>query len=352
MNTTRDGAIRGLQTYQTMEELGGVFLREHPDHFSLENTLKPTELIAGGSGFKFEYIHPDMTGTGEFIRVLPGVMLAFHEVIYRTAASMERFFSSFDQQDDHVYIRMMQAGSFSFDFGEQEFQIHPGDIFINRYPINQSVKHGCEANIPYRYIVAYTSEKGLAETSRRLAVPVPDVVKSILIADEPAQMAYAFHADQELQLLIQSFWNRRTAGAIRTAMLRHKIAELFCFLSEDSLKTENTSIAGFSFTDLRRLREARELLGERFANPPTIPELSREIGLNRRKLTEGFRALFGISVAEHTAECRMQHAYTLLTTSDLGLAEVAEACGYEHLSNFSKAFKKRFEENPSQLRRD
>jgi len=50
-----------------------------------------------------------------------------------------------------------------------------------------------------------------------------------------------------------------------------------------------------------------------------------------------------------TVQCR--HAKKLLEATDLGMMEIAERCGYEHLEHFSTVFKKTTGQPPGLYRR-
>lgn len=90
--------------------------------------------------------------------------------------------------------------------------------------------------------------------------------------------------------------------------------------------------------DIVRLTDARDIVLEEFAQAPTLDQLARRTGLNRRKLTEGFRELFGSSVHDFVVDRRMELASKLIS-ENVALAEVAHQCGYANVHSFSRAFK-------------
>lgn len=97
----------------------------------------------------------------------------------------------------------------------------------------------------------------------------------------------------------------------------------------------------------RQAHAAREILEQRLADPPTLAELAREIGINVRALTDAFRATFGISIAAHVTERRLTLAAALLEQG-MPSGEVARKIGYRP-SHFSVAFRKRFGIGPHML---
>lgn len=97
------------------------------------------------------------------------------------------------------------------------------------------------------------------------------------------------------------------------------------------------------------LLQARERLLLDLSNPPTIAELSREVGLNQLKLKTGFKIFFGNSIYAMFLEERMKQARQLLKTHNV--METALILGYSNVSHFSKAFKQHYAMTPGQYRK-
>jgi AraC family transcriptional activator of pyochelin receptor len=99
--------------------------------------------------------------------------------------------------------------------------------------------------------------------------------------------------------------------------------------------------------EVRRLEETRDWLSMNFHDPPDLPQLARRAGLNVRKLTAGFRRLFGMSVAEYLRDVRMKEAYRLLSQG-CSVTLTAEHVGYT-LPHFTMAFRRQYGVNPGTL---
>lgn len=83
----------------------------------------------------------------------------------------------------------------------------------------------------------------------------------------------------------------------------------------------------------------------------TIEELSREHLLNTSALKAGFKAVYGQPVGAYMRELRMREAARLLRESDLPIAGVAAAVGYENQGKFTRAFKEAVGLLPTEYRR-
>ncbi|MGD9815006.1 MAG: helix-turn-helix transcriptional regulator [Hyphomonadaceae bacterium] len=102
--------------------------------------------------------------------------------------------------------------------------------------------------------------------------------------------------------------------------------------------------------DTRRVIAARRLIDERWGQKLTLDGIARACGLNRAKLTRGFRDLFGCTVAEALAERRLHQARHMLLTTDLPVSSIGYENGYLNNASFARAFGRRFGVSPSDLR--
>jgi AraC family transcriptional regulator, transcriptional activator of the genes for pyochelin and ferripyochelin receptors len=74
------------------------------------------------------------------------------------------------------------------------------------------------------------------------------------------------------------------------------------------------------------------------------------VGLNRTKLTVGFKAVFGAPVNAYWRDKRLSAARDLLRAQDLPVSTVALRVGYAELSSFTRAFTAKFGFPPKALR--
>lgn len=98
--------------------------------------------------------------------------------------------------------------------------------------------------------------------------------------------------------------------------------------------------------DLDCIHQAREILLNNLQHPPSIHELARQVGLNRRKLNELFRQVFHMTPFEYLHDYRLTQAQRMLSSSDVNVEDVIHAIGYKSRSHFAVAFRKKFGLNP------
>ena len=102
--------------------------------------------------------------------------------------------------------------------------------------------------------------------------------------------------------------------------------------------------------DRNRILEAQEVIRANLSDLPTIPALSRMVGVNRTKLKSGFKAVVGCTIGEFTRRQQMETAARMLQTSEQPVGDIGYAVGYRHPANFSHAFKRYFGCLPRSMR--
>lgn len=98
--------------------------------------------------------------------------------------------------------------------------------------------------------------------------------------------------------------------------------------------------------NVRKIKLAKEIVIERMVEPPTLQQLSDEIGLSLRKLKEGFKQIYGDSVYGFLFEHKMDYARKLLESGKYNVNEVGFKVGYSTASHFITSFKKQFGTTP------
>ena len=132
---------------------------------------------------------------------------------------------------------------------------------------------------------------------------------------------------------------------------RAKLDELSCLMLDFFLSQfRQTHDHSLMERDVRRVQQARAIINDRFDAPPSTAELARAVGLNRTRLNAAFRSFYGETIGKALQRERMGLARTLLSEGSHSVSDIAERCGYGHLSNFSLAYKAYYGVPPSAAR--
>jgi AraC-like DNA-binding protein len=98
--------------------------------------------------------------------------------------------------------------------------------------------------------------------------------------------------------------------------------------------------------NVKRIRQAKEIIIAQMDEPPSLSELSEQIGLPLKKLKEGFKQIYGEPVYSFLFEYKMDYARKMLETGQYNVNEVGHRVGYSTASHFITAFKKKFGTTP------
>ncbi len=97
---------------------------------------------------------------------------------------------------------------------------------------------------------------------------------------------------------------------------------------------------------VRKIKQAKEIIIKKMTSPPTLKELSEEIGLSLKKLKQGFKEVYGDTVFGFLFNYKMEVARKLLEEGQYNVNEVGLKIGYSTASHFIVAFKKKFGTTP------
>jgi len=169
------------------------------------------------------------------------------------------------------------------------------------------------------------------------------------LSDENSNKKY--YDDTEIKpsvsLVLQQIINSNSNSSIRDLYVKGKVYEL---LSLHFQKEENTDGEYCPFLvdeqNVLKIRKAKEIIISRMAEPPSLQELAAEIGLNLKKLKEGFKQIYGDTVYSFLFDYKMEHSRKLLESNQFNVNEVGLQVGYSTASHFIAAFKKKFGTTP------
>jgi AraC-like DNA-binding protein len=125
------------------------------------------------------------------------------------------------------------------------------------------------------------------------------------------------------------------------------VETLRCYIN--SLSTAETGWLAASRDPV--IGRALALLHQEPAEPWTIDELSRRVGLSRSRLTDRFRHFLASSPMAYLTRWRMKLAAEMLEERGDSVVEVAAAVGYASEAAFNRAFKREFASPPARFRR-
>ncbi|MBU2905541.1 AraC family transcriptional regulator [Arenibacter algicola] len=207
--------------------------------------------------------------------------------------------------------------------------------------------HTVSSAKPLECLVIATSIKALDKLPNQEGELFGDMLAELVNPSDHYVEGPHFIMTPEMQAIVDGLFNIKYEGKTKMMFFRSQITTLIShfFGQLASLKTEKINPQERS-----KLNWAKDILLENIDNPPSLTELSKQIGLNTFKLKKDFKAYFGVPVFKYLQNERLTLAHKLIRNQDATVQEAAWHVGYDSLSSFSNAFAKKFGYRPSQIK--
>ncbi len=180
---------------------------------------------------------------------------------------------------------------------------------------------------------------------------LPDNYVKIIENSNYDQFVHSAGFTPSIQLLINEIFNIPEKHPLKKIYLESKALELIALRLEQLslLKNNQKKTAHLNSQDIEKIHLAREILIKNMENPPSLIQLSRQIGLNDFKLKKGFKEIYNNTVFGFLREKRMEKARQLMATVEMNVTEIAMEVGYNAPSHFAAEFKKKYGLSPSEV---
>ncbi|WP_441256046.1 helix-turn-helix domain-containing protein [Tardiphaga sp. 285_C5_N1_2] len=203
------------------------------------------------------------------------------------------------------------------------------------------------ADVPVRYVIVQMNENLMGAD---MSAALDRSFTSRDISRDYGALLMSGPAGHALQALTSQIMNCPIRGAERELYLGGKALQLAALAISSCISQANSEEAlQLSSKEIERIRQARELLIASMQKPPSLEGLAQQVGLNVRKLSDGFRRVYGSTVFGFLQEYRLEQAYKLISSGEMSVSEAAYHVGYG-AAHFATIFRKRFGISPSSLR--
>lgn len=143
----------------------------------------------------------------------------------------------------------------------------------------------------------------------------------------------------------------RTQAPASAVLIEHLCDAFFVLILRHCLAHALCDRAVLAALRDARLEQVLNLMHREPARAWTLRELCRQAGVSRSALNERFTALVGCPPMDYLTRWRLRLAADWLRELGMSVERVAERCGYESVSAFSRAFKRHHGAAPGALRR-
>lgn len=244
-----------------------------------------------------------------------------------------------------VYLLFTYEAPTTFQFGPvYQRTLDPGKTFVIYHP-EQDLPCTIQCTPGNHVIMMYLPLADL----HKLFVPEADQLPIL----NPAFAAQKYYEEREVTPEIHSVLHQCIHTSLSDAakkLYQHaKALEVISLLFAKS--QPNMESCPFLNNELvvRKIKQAKEILLEKFNDPPSIADLSQLAGLNEFQLKAGFKEIYGNTPYQYLMDYKLEKARQLLTEKQMQVNEVADYIGYTNVSHFITAFKKKYGITPKKM---
>ncbi|MEZ4809983.1 MAG: AraC family transcriptional regulator [Allomuricauda sp.] len=259
-----------------------------------------------------------------------------------------------DTRDPQVIEREIDSSFIQFHFclkGRSKFNFNEGNYFLEVTEENSLLLYNTQKDLPLNLIVH--------SNSWLLSVVMTIRMFHSLFSKEADYIPFLSGENMEkkyysqemvspaIAVVLSQLMNYNLHPSIKHLYMTGKVYELISLYFN---KTEDADLEQCPFLadedNVRRIKMAKEIMISRMAEPPTLAQLSKEIGLSLKKLKEGFKQIYGDSVYGFLFDYKMEYARKMLETGKHNVNEIGLKVGYSTASHFIASFKKKYGTTP------
>jgi AraC-like DNA-binding protein len=155
---------------------------------------------------------------------------------------------------------------------------------------------------------------------------------------------------QSIKLILNQLISNQTNQSLRPIYIKGKVYELISFYFSKNTENNNEQCPYIANEEtVGKIKHAKEIIIEEMNNPPSLPDLAKEVGLNIKKLKTNFKEFYGAPVFTFLLNYKMELAKNLLMEQQLNVNEISSHLGYSTSSHFIAAFKRKHGITPKQF---
>lgn len=235
--------------------------------------------------------------------------------------------------------------------GQAEFAFHGGAYRLNLKSEHNLLFYNPLQALPMDIVVAPKSKLlFLYVTVERLHQMFVEGSKELAFINAE-NVDKKFYSEGQLEpatmVALSQIFQSPVHGPAKGLFEKSKVFEILAWFFN---RKEGTDVEACPFLEnednVQKIRLAKKILKDRMTDPPTIPALAKEVGLNEYRLKEGFKNIYGTTVFKYLNDYRLDVARQALDDDNMKVNEVAYYIGYTNPSHFIAAFRKKFGVTP------
>lgn len=227
-----------------------------------------------------------------------------------------------------LVIQRTVAGTAFFKDSAGRRLVGPGQAMLFTHTEESEYGYPPEATEPYRLRFVAFSPAGVRELFDRIrtdfgaTVRMPEDSEATIIFEE----------------LMERFRKHQFRDRLQEAELIYRL--LIAIYREQVQGTRMTDPIEFGY----------HYLGNQFRSPLNLKNVAERCGISREHFIREFTRRYRESPGVMLRRLRLEHARTLLASTELSVQDVALACGFTSSNTFCRAYRTKFKKSPGSKR--
>ncbi|MDE6202456.1 MAG: AraC family transcriptional regulator [Lachnospiraceae bacterium] len=266
-----------------------------------------------------DYNEKQMHGTKEF-------PVAF----YHVDCAHPRYDMPFHWHKEYEIVRILK-GEFRLMLADEELSAHCGDSF---FIPGGAIHGGTPENCIYECLVFDLDLLFLhTDICRQYLKKIKhqDIIVHPVIRGEFPSLCHV------IDKLFTSMSDRQPGFELAVSGL---LLELFGLIFREEFYTASVSGSESPFRHMEQLRPVFEYIENHFASSISLQQLSQISGMSPKYFCRYFQTIVHKTPMDYLNYYRIEHACTLLCTTDSPITSIAYDCGFNDCSYFIKLFKR------------
>lgn len=329
---SRNGYAAMLEQYRYMhEQIGNTrFLPNHDKSKGMVYDIKP------------EY----GKGTIQIYSLMGNVMLLIYDFVFS-----ENIVTVFDLTDNYFEIEHCIDGCMHIEEEKAGYTcFSPNNLSLS---LSQDMKGTIKrcAGEKYQGVSITANRHALSSYFGSAGVSVWNDTIEKLGEQFRSEYYLGLNTPPEIATAFMQIFNCRLPRKTRTLFYESKVMETLSMIaSKEVMKHEKYDLTALTSYELQKIKEIPQILLEHPFELPSILSLSKKLAINPKKLTKGFKLVYGDTIFSYHRKFSLQRASSMLLNTDKSINEIACEIGYSNSSNFCTAFKKQYGITPLKYR--
>lgn len=233
---------------------------------------------------------------------------------------------------DFYVLHFLISGKGEYHIRDRVFHLSKGDCFL--VVPNEKMFYKASPEDPYEYFwVAFQGQ-----SARKILEKAEFYRNDNFVYRNDEQYERIYGLMNEMNLLT-------TGSNKNNLLLIGYLYLLLGFMIKDESEYEESGEV------LSLLEMANKYISTNYQNDITVDALAKFLNLHRSSLYRLFKRNYGMSPIEYIVDYRLDKALFMIKNSDCNTNQIAYSCGFKNITYFYRAFKKKFQKTPKEVRK-